>query len=236
MPPTPQGPDTGIFSEQTPNFPISFSNRHADGQSERDAAQAGDQPILLKGRFTMTAKFLTTLAAGTVFATASVLAPAAFAQSATQPATSTTQTTNSPAMAAPTTPQTGSYLTQQSQDQVSANTYIGQSVYNGSDQSIGKVSDLIMQKQGGIVAAVVGVGGFLGIGAKNVAVPIGNIEVAQNKDGTVKLTTSESADSLKAAPEFKTLEMQSAETAPSTMAPGTAPATDSTSTGSTSNN
>jgi hypothetical protein len=91
-----------------------------------------------------------------------------------------------------------------------------------------------MQKQGGIVATVIGVGGFLGIGQKNVAVPISNVTVAQNtQDGTVKLTTSETAETLKAAPEFKTLAMQSAEKAPSPAAPGMAPATDTTSTGST---
>jgi hypothetical protein len=194
----------------------------------------------------MTHKFLTTVAAGAIFATASVCAPAAFAQSATQPSTAapttTAPSTNSMAPAKPMTAEpattaaadtkTGSYLTQQSPDQVSANTYIGQSVYNGGNQSIGKVNDLIMQKQGGIVAAVVGVGGFLGIGEKNVAVPIANINLAQNTDGTVKLTTAESADSLKAAPEFKTLEMQSAEKAPS----AATPATDNTSTGSTTNN
>lgn len=192
----------------------------------------------------MTRKYLTTVAATAIFATASICAPAAFAQSAAQPsttapaATTTAPAATAPAMTpAPTTAaagaKTGSYLTQQSQDQVSANTYIGQSVYNGGNESIGKVNDLIMEKQGGIVAAVVGVGGFLGIGAKNVAVPIGNISVAQNADGTVKLTTSESADSLKAAPEFKTLEMQSAEKAPTTPA---ASGTDNTSTGSTTNN
>jgi hypothetical protein len=181
----------------------------------------------------MTSKFLITVTAGAVFATASAFAPAALAQSTTQPSTTTTAPVATSATATP----TGSYLTQQSQDQVSANTYIGQSVYNGGNQSIGKVSDLIMQKQGGIVAAVVGVGGFLGIGAKNVAVPIANISVAQNQDGTVKLTTSESVDSLKAAPEFKTLEMQSAEKAPTTLpGNGMAPATDSSSTGSTTNN
>lgn len=173
----------------------------------------------------MTSKFLTTVAAGAVFATASVLSPAAFAQTATQPSATAPATTTTPATtdaaggAAASTP-TGSYLTEQSPDQVSANTYIGQSVYNGANESIGSVSDLIMQKQGGIVAAVVGVGGFLGIGAKNVAVPIANISVAQNKDGTVRLTTSESVDSLKAAPEYKTLAMQSSQSAPNTMSNG----------------
>ncbi|TCL62036.1 PRC-barrel domain-containing protein [Rhizobium sp. BK251] len=202
----------------------------------------------------MTSKLLTTVAAGALFATA--LAPAAFAQSATTPAepapsVESTQpaspVTPAPALpadnaqapaAAPSTDTaqapaaSGSYLTEQSADQISANTYIGQSVYNANNESIGDINDLIMQKEGGLVAAVVGVGGFLGIGEKNVAVPMDKITVAQNtQDGTVKLTTSETADSLKAAPEFKTLEMQSAERAPAT---GMMP-TDNTSTSSTTN-
>ena len=192
----------------------------------------------------MTAKMFTSVAASAIFATASIFAPAAFAQS-TQPADNSAPATKMapaapatmPAAATTNTAQAGSYLTEQSRDQVSANTYIGQSVYNGNNESIGKVTDLIMQKQGGIVAAVVGVGGFLGIGQKNVAVPISSVTVAQNsQDGTVKLTTSESLDTLKAAPEFKTLEMQLAEKAATNSGAGTVPATDSTSTGSTTNN
>jgi sporulation protein YlmC with PRC-barrel domain len=103
-------------------------------------------------------------------------------------------------------PAGGTYLTEQAADQVSANTYIGQAVYNGQNESIGNVNDLIMKKDGGLVAAVIGVGGFLGIGEKNVAVPMDKVTVAQNtQDGSVKLTTSETAETLKAAPEFKTL-------------------------------
>ncbi len=198
----------------------------------------------------MTRKLLTTVAAGALFATA--FAPVAFSQSASQPASP-----SAPSMSAPSDPAApktdamkpagdaaqapapaattdtaqaggGTYLTEQSADQVSANTYIGQAVYNGTNESIGNVNDLIMKKDGGLVAAVIGVGGFLGIGEKNVAVPMEKITVAQNtQDGSVKLTTSETAETLKAAPEFKTLQMQSAEKAP---APG---ATDTTATGST---
>ncbi|MBO9097419.1 MULTISPECIES: PRC-barrel domain-containing protein [unclassified Rhizobium] len=184
----------------------------------------------------MNTKFMTTVATGATFAAASVFAPVAFAQTSTTPSTTTTPMATAPSTDAPAATSTGSYITQQSPDQVSANTYIGQSVYNGANESIGKVSDLIMQKNGGIVAAVVGVGGFLGIGAKNVAVPISNISIAQNTDGTVKLTTSESADTLKSAPEFKTLAMQSSESSsstPATTAPAggtTAPADGSTTT------
>jgi sporulation protein YlmC with PRC-barrel domain len=198
----------------------------------------------------MTRKLLTTVAAGALFATA--FAPVAFSQSATQPASPSAPSMSAPADPAAPKPDAmkpagdaaqapapaattdtaqaggGTYLTEQSADQVSANTYIGQAVYNGTNESIGNVNDLIMKKDGGLVAAVIGVGGFLGIGEKNVAVPMEKITVAQNTtDGSVKLTTTETAETLKAAPEFKTLQMQSAEKAP---APG---AMDNTATGST---
>lgn len=195
----------------------------------------------------MTRKLLTTVAAGALFATA--FAPAAFSQTAPQPADPAATNQAAPAAPKPVTPDVtkpagdaaqaptakpstdvaqGTYLTEQAPDQISANTYIGQSVYNSNNKSIGDVNDLIMKKDGGIVAAIIGVGGFLGIGEKNVAVPIEKITVAQNtQDGSVKLTTSETAESLKAAPEFKTLSMQSAEKAPA------ATGTDTTATGST---
>ena len=199
----------------------------------------------------MTSKLLTTVAAGALFATA--FAPAAFSQTAPQPADPAAPTQAAPAdPAAPKPPITpdvtkpagdaaqapapaptadtaqAGYITEQAPDQISANTYIGQSVYNGNNESIGSVNDLIMKKDGGLVAAIIGVGGFLGIGEKNVAVPMDKVTVAQNtQDGSVKLTTSETAESLKAAPEFKTLAMQSAEKAPA------ATGTDTTATGST---
>ena len=104
------------------------------------------------------------------------------------------------------------YLTEQAQDQISANTYIGQAVYNSADESIGNIADLIVKKEGGVDAAVIGVGGFLGIGEKWVAVPFENITVNQvPESGEVKLTTTETAESLEAAPEFKTLSQQMAE-------------------------
>lgn len=130
----------------------------------------------------------------------------------------------------------GDYLTAQSDEQISANTYIGQAVYNSADESIGKISDLIMEKDGGITAAVVGVGGFLGIGEKWVAVPFEKVSITQTPDSDdVKLTTTETAESLQAAPEFKTKSQQVAErqattpvdtsTTSSTTDTGTAPAT-----------
>ncbi|MGD9478244.1 PRC-barrel domain-containing protein [Shinella sp. G-2] len=133
------------------------------------------------------------------------------------PATSTdTDTAQTPATPSEDTAQApaagGDYLTAQSEEQISANTYIGQAVYNSADESIGKISDLIMEKDGGITAAIIGVGGFLGIGEKWVAVPFEKIAITQVPDSDdVKLTTTETAESLQAAPEFKTRAQQVAE-------------------------
>ncbi|MBN8950337.1 MULTISPECIES: PRC-barrel domain-containing protein [unclassified Rhizobium] len=209
----------------------------------------------------MTGKLFTSVAAGAIFATASVLSPMAFAQ-AQQPSNGGTGNNAPLTQSAPATPdamkpdsstpqknaqapapttgmdEASGYLTVQSADQISARTYMGQSVYNGQNESIGSINDLILQKQGGVVAAIVGVGGFLGMGQKNVAVPFDKISATQNpQDGTMKLTTTETADALKAAPEFKTLSMQASEKAASAGgASSTMPAgTDNTTTSSTTN-
>lgn len=95
----------------------------------------------------------------------------------------------------------GAYLTEQGETQISANDYIGKSVYTAADESIGNVTNLIMEQDGGLVAAVIGVGGFLGIGAKDVAVPMDKVTMTRNaQDGTIRLTTTETAETLKAAP------------------------------------
>ncbi|KAA3519900.1 PRC-barrel domain containing protein [Agrobacterium vitis] len=152
--------------------------------------------------------------AATVLMGSTVVAPMAFAQSATTPATPGTTTTapsTTPAMPGAAAAM-DTYLTQQGSDQLAASNYIGQNVYAG-DKSIGEIKDLIMQQNGGLVAAVIGVGGFVGIGEKNVAVPVSKITVtrdAQNAD-KLRLTTTETAETLKAAPEFKTLEEQKAD-------------------------
>lgn len=190
----------------------------------------------------MTRKLVASVAAGALFAGVTAFAPLGFAQDTTQPQTMETKpmTSEQPAdaMKKPVdqtaqAPAAGSgYLTEQAEGQISANTYIGQSVYNAADESIGEVNDVIFTKDGSVEAAVIGVGGFLGIGEKNVAVPLDTITVSEvpNSDD-LKLTTQETADTLKAAPEFKTKSQQIAEqnaNAPvdSTTTSSTAPATD----------
>jgi sporulation protein YlmC with PRC-barrel domain len=164
-------------------------------------------------------KTLSTMAAAAVLMASTAVAPA-LAQTATPaspaaPATQSGTTTTAPAAGTTGTTSaagagmTGEYLTEQAQNQISANDYIGKSIYNGEDKSIGSVTDLILEENGGIVAAVVGVGGFLGMGQKDVAVPMDKITVTREADSNdIRLTTTETADALKAAPEFKTLDDQ----------------------------
>ncbi|MQW85322.1 PRC-barrel domain-containing protein [Sinorhizobium saheli] len=162
---------------------------------------------------------ISSVAAGALLVGVAV-APTIYAQETTTPPAETQQmqpqpapTTPAPADQAQTpAPDTGTemaketdYLTQQADEQIAASAYMGQSVYNAADESIGEINDLLIKKDGGVEAAVIGVGGFLGIGEKNVAVPFDRIEIAEQPDsGTLKLTTTETADTLKAAPEFKT--------------------------------
>jgi sporulation protein YlmC with PRC-barrel domain len=48
---------------------------------------------------------------------------------------------------------------------------VGLNVYNDQNQNVGSISDLLTDKTGNIKAAVVSVGGFLGMGSRYVAIP-----------------------------------------------------------------
>jgi sporulation protein YlmC with PRC-barrel domain len=52
----------------------------------------------------------------------------------------------------------------------------GLSVYNDNNESIGSINDLLTDKSGNIKAAVISVGGFLGMGSRLVAVPFDKIK------------------------------------------------------------
>jgi hypothetical protein len=57
-----------------------------------------------------------------------------------------------------------------------ASKVVGLNVYNDNNESIGSINDLLTDKSGNIKAAVIGVGGFLGVGAHLVAVPFDKIK------------------------------------------------------------
>jgi sporulation protein YlmC with PRC-barrel domain len=53
---------------------------------------------------------------------------------------------------------------------------VGLNVYNDSNENVGSINDLLMDKSGSIKTAVISVGGFLGVGARLVAVPFDKVK------------------------------------------------------------
>ncbi len=86
-------------------------------------------------------------------------------------------------------------------------TYYKQNVNDPTDNKIGDVRDLIIDEDGRIIAAIIGVGGFLGIDEKNVAIPFDAIKLSPESFGgkivTKVLTVNTTKDELKSAPGLK---------------------------------
>jgi sporulation protein YlmC with PRC-barrel domain len=80
--------------------------------------------------------------------------------------------------------------------------YYKQAVYDPKENKIGDIDDVLVDKDGRITALVIGVGGFLGVGEKDVAVPFSAVK-GTKKDNKWWLTLNETKDSLKKAVGFK---------------------------------
>jgi sporulation protein YlmC with PRC-barrel domain len=77
-----------------------------------------------------------------------------------------------------------------------------QTVYDPADNKIGEIMDVLVSPDGRATALIVGVGGFLGAGEKDVAVPFSAVKHTM-KDKKIYLTMDTTKDALKAAPGFK---------------------------------
>jgi hypothetical protein len=89
---------------------------------------------------------------------------------------------------------------------VLATKFIGSSVYTAANENIGDINDMIFDDKGMIKAVIIGVGGFLGMGEKDVALPLEKITITKDENNAVKLTVQASRDELDKAPAFdKTL-------------------------------
>lgn len=83
-----------------------------------------------------------------------------------------------------------------------ASELIGTTVENTSGENIGEINDIIIGQDGSANAALIGVGGFLGIGEKNVAVQFADLNV-QERDGALTVTVAMSAETLESMPAYK---------------------------------
>jgi hypothetical protein len=111
-------------------------------------------------------------------------------------------------------------ITQQQAGEYLADDVIGAGVRNAQNENIGTVSDLVIDRGGQVRAAIVSVGGFLGIGDKHVAVPWDDVQIqppgaasgsASGAAGTAMgstrspvLMVNMTKDQLKQAPAYRT--------------------------------
>jgi len=86
---------------------------------------------------------------------------------------------------------------------------IGSPVYDGpaaDANNLGNITDLVLGNNGDVAAVVIGVGGFLGIGQKQVAVDYTALQWTVAADNTERFVLKTSKDQLTAAPDFKTVD------------------------------
>lgn len=103
-------------------------------------------------------------------------------------------------------------IPEQTETQLIAEDLMGIPVVGSGDEEIGKVEDLIFDEQEKITGVVVGVGGFLGIGKKEVGLDWDQAKLEEDPDsGKKKVVVSLTKADLEAAPDFKTTEERKAE-------------------------
>ena len=85
---------------------------------------------------------------------------------------------------------------------VLASQFMGQAVYSTGNENVGEINDLVMSKDLDTVVAIVGVGGFLGMGEKDVAIPVGDITATKDANNNLRLTIASTKEQLEAAPVF----------------------------------
>jgi hypothetical protein len=97
----------------------------------------------------------------------------------------------------------GGFITQAQMGQYRASKLVGVNIYNGKDENIGEVNELIVDGSGKVLAVVIGVGGFLGIGEKSVALKMDGLQISNTAEGAVQLTMDAKKEELASAPSFK---------------------------------
>jgi sporulation protein YlmC with PRC-barrel domain len=155
---------------------------------------------------------ITTAASGLMLSAALAQAPApAPERPATPPAASERPATPPAASERPATPPAASEksdgasaaVTQQKPDQLLASKFKGTDVIGSDNQKIGDVSDILFDKQGTkIEAYIIAVGGFLGMGAKDIALEPSKVQWTKDNNED-KLKVSMTKDQLKEMAKFE---------------------------------
>ena len=88
-------------------------------------------------------------------------------------------------------------------DSVTVTHWYKQNVYDPSDNKIGEIMDVLVDRDGRVSALIIGVGGFLGMGEKDVAVPFNAVKATTKDNNKYYLVMNSTKNSLKSAKGFK---------------------------------
>ena len=104
------------------------------------------------------------------------------------------------------------FVTEQPSSEWRSRLFIGAPVLNTAGETVGDVNDLVFDHSGRISTVVLGVGGFLGMGEKNVGVPYGSLTFGTGKEGARVISVALSKEALKQAPAFNPTEKTALDT------------------------
>jgi len=126
--------------------------------------------------------------------------PAAAEQPAMPPAATSTDAAT---QAAVTPPPSNAIIPQQSPTDMRAEKLIGMRVYNANGDEVGKVNDILLDKDGKVTGVVLSVGGVFGIGAKSVGLAWTELDVSPQQN---LVQVSYTKQQLESVPDFKPAE------------------------------
>jgi len=134
------------------------------------------------------------------------IATVGYAQTTTPTPTQEPSATTTPAPGATTTTTTTQTTTnapqwyQRQGNEWRASKLIGSKVKNNADETIGDINEILLTSDGSAAAAIIGVGGFLGMGEREVAVQFKSLQLTRDPSGSVLVKLDTTKDALKNAP------------------------------------
>lgn len=94
-------------------------------------------------------------------------------------------------------------------NQIRSDKLIGHNVTNPDGENVGDINQLIVSRDGNFEGVIIGVGGFLGIGEKNVGVRFDALNISEDPESDdLVITMDQTKDALEQAPAFVTKESQ----------------------------
>src|SRR5262249_13914727 len=103
----------------------------------------------------------------------------------------------------PTARTTGTQWYSHQAGELQASKLIGTKVLNTANETVGDVNEIVFTKDGKVAAVILGIGGFLGMGEREVAVNFSAIKMSRDQTDRLVLTVDATKESLKAAPAWR---------------------------------